>query len=478
MVINMQDPSVRTEEPAPTEYFVAPGVTLTVCPTARFKVGYFSLYMTVPLNREQAPAYSLMLSVLQRGTERFPDMACLNRRLDTLYATAYHPYNCALGESQCIGFRADILEQECVPEDINLLYGTLEIMTQMLFHPLTDEDGLLAEKYLCSEKQNTVDAIRSLANQPGVYASVCFSEKFYEDEQRGHLLCGTEEQVMAETREHLTALWRSLSQNAPIRCFYVGQLPPQTVVHLLRDHLSGERAWRQELLNRDCENGCPSRLPPPILPRGPLAKVEQCMDAGQSHLILGIHTGITVGMPGFYAMMLCHEILGSSPVSRLFVYVREQGGLCYSCSSDYAIDCGDIIIRCAVHASRREAVQEAILAQLSALKNGEFTEAEWRAAQKSLDGSYRRITDSTKMLTGFYELRKHFGLDETISACRRRLSEVTREEVIAAAQKLEPSMIYFMRGTATLSGDETTDDGNFENRAECENDEDGGLYDA
>lgn len=444
----------ETEESTPIEYSVAPGVTLAIYPTARFKVGYFSLYLSVPLDREQAPAYSLMLSILQRGTEKFPDMASLNRQLDTLYATVYHPYNSALGENQCIGFRADILEQEYVPEAMDLLDGTLEIMMQMLFHPLLDKNGLLSAQYLLLEKKNTVDAIRSLANQPGTYASVCFSEKFYEREQRGHLLCGTEEQVMAQTQTHLTALWRSLVSTSPIRCFYVGQISPQTVVHSLRARLSQERRCGESDLFT--ARGTVCRLPSPIMAHGPLSFVEQNRNVGQSHLILGIHTGITVGMPQFYAMMLCHEILGNSPISRLFVYVREHEGLCYSCSSDYAIDCGDIIIRCAVHASRRDAVQRAILAQLDAMKNGEFTQAELRAARKSLDGSYRCIADSTKMLTGFYELRNSFGIHETIAECRRRFSEVTREDVIAVAEKLQPSMIYFLRGTASASEENAT----------------------
>ena len=173
-------------------------------------------------------------------------------------------------------------------------------------------------------------------------------------------------------------------------------------------------------------------------------------------MILGFHAGITVGMPEFWAMMLCNEILGVSPVSRLFVYVREERGLCYSCISEYHIDRGDVVISAGIDAARREEAEMAILEQVRIMQKGAFTDAQWEAARRSLESSYAQIGDSPKTMAGFYGLRQLFGISDTVENCLDAFRKVTREQVMKAAARLRLSMVYFLEGTGT--GEETEDE--------------------
>ena len=179
--------------------------------------------------------------------------------------------------------------------------------------------------------------------------------------------------------------------------------------------------------------------------------------SSQCHLLLGIRTGITCGSPDFYAMMLCHEILGMSPISRLFVHVREKHGLCYSCSSEYHTDRGDIIIRCGISEKDRDLAEQAILEQLDVMKRGDFDDAEWNAACKSLENTYRQVNDSTRSIHNFYELRALLGVHQTPEECRAHFAALTREQVIAAAQHLTVDTVLFQRGTG--KGDEGEEEG-------------------
>lgn len=444
-----------TDMPVPHERELLPGVTLIVCPTDRFKVGLVSLSFILPNERAVTPVRTLLFSVLRRGTQHYPTLESVNRRLDELYATPYRVRNTGRGGYQCVGFGADVLGKDYLLDDTDVLGGVLSLMQDMLFHPLTEENGELVSRYIEAERKNTVDAIRSIKNHASAYAMTQFFDHFYEGEPWCHLLCGSEDDVRAITAEQLTSEWQQMLKHAPIRCFYIGNEDEELLACRLRELLAPEfaRIGRAEPFV--------TSVAAPRQPRSeqPVRTCEGELEVGQSHLILGFRTGITLSSPDFYAMMLCHEILGLSPISRLFVHVREAHGLCYSCSSDYHIDRGDVIVCCGIREQNREIAQRAILEQIEVMKTGRFTQAEWEAARKSLGNSYRQLGDSTRALSGFYEMRAILGVNQSIKDCTEGFAAVTREQVVAVAQKLRLDTVYFQRGTGENDeGEEDMDD--------------------
>ena len=56
--------------------------------TEKFKAGQLTFSTVLPITRENAVLAPLMLSVLRRGTERYPSLAQINRRLDDLYGSS------------------------------------------------------------------------------------------------------------------------------------------------------------------------------------------------------------------------------------------------------------------------------------------------------------------------------------------------------------------------------------------------------
>lgn len=434
----------------PVVLTVLPGVTLMACSTDRFKVGLLSMTMPLPIRREDAPAASLLMSVLRRGTERYPSMELINRRLDELYATPCNIRNGSTGSAQCLGFSAELLGQRFLLDDTPLTEEVLSLIMQMLCHPLKDADGLLNARYVEAEKKNISDAVRALINRPSAYALSRFYDIFNEQYEHGHLLCGSVAQIEAVTREQMAAVHERMLCRAPIRFFYIGNEDPQVLAALLA------RTLERELPARFATGAAVAqedfRLP--VLKAQPLRRVDEEMPVGQSHLILGYRTGIRLGDPEFYAMMLCNEILGSSPVSRLFTQVREERSLCYSCSSDYVIDRGDVIISCGIDKDSRDEAEQAIREQVEVMRTGAFTDAELEAARQLLLATYAQLIDSTKAIGGFYTTRQLLGVSQTIEDCRAAFAAVTREQVIAAARRMTPDTVYFLRGMGAAQGEE------------------------
>ncbi|MBQ9760983.1 MAG: insulinase family protein [Clostridia bacterium] len=401
-----------------------------------------SLSVILPIEREKTHLTSLLLSVLHRGTENYPTIAALNRRLDYLFGTEMTVRNYYRGDRHVIGIAADLLGEEYLPQDgsIDLMENVLEVMREILFHPLLDEKGMLTEKYVESEKKLQKDAILALRNSPRAYALEHCGAVMYRDEPCGIPICGTVESVQSVTPEMLSARWRELIEHLAFECFYVGPENPA------------------EVAERVC------RVFASYLPKNPAQAFPRCdvcgdrddavkhceeeLPVSQGQLVIGLRTNISVADRDYCACAVANEMLGVSPVSKLFVNVREKHGLCYHCSSHYNMYKGAIMISCGLLPQNRTLAQREIFNQIEALSQGDFEDGELTAAKLSLENSYRQLEDNPTALESFYLGRALFHAEDTIDGCRRGFAAVTREDIVRVARKWRTDTVYFLNATA------------------------------
>jgi len=433
----------------PKKYPLACGGTLSVCRTDKFKAGMLSVSLVLPIERERTWMTSLLLSVLRRGTEKYPTLAAINRQLDYLYGTELSIRNFYRGDCQIVGFSADLLGSAFLPDGEALAAEVLDVMHQILFCPLLDANGCLDTRYVESEKKQQCDHIRALKNSPRGYASERCRSILYRNEPCGASVYGEIEAIERVTAEELTAHWRWLLSVLHLDCFYVGAESAERIRAAL-DVTFGA-------VNPAVGKQEPPPLPTVVRTAEEIVQTEETLAAGQSQLVLALRTGITVLDPAYYACMVANEMLGNSPISKLFVQVRERLSLCYFCSSHYNSYKGTLLIHCGLDAKDREAAEEAILAQLRAMANGEFSREELLAAKQSIQSAYRQLEDSPAALESFYFGRSLLGLKETVESTRKRFGAVTREDVIAAVRGMTVDVVYFLRGTLAQKEDDDED---------------------
>jgi len=182
------------------------------------------------------------------------------------------------------------------------------------------------------------------------------------------------------------------------------------------------------------------------------------MAVSQGKLNLGFRTDITLKDPAYYAMAVANEIYGASPISKLFMQVREQKSLCYSIGSSYDLYKGIMKVSCGIDPNAKDIACEEILHQWDRMCRGDITDEELSCAKQSLDNSYRTIADNPNAIEGFYYGRLLEGVDMTVEDCRQRFAEVTREQVAAAAQGVTLDTVYFLNGTCPDGAGEEDDD--------------------
>lgn len=416
----------------PTVYSVGDGARLIAIRTDRFKSELLTLQLAVPIAPETAQLHALAFELLRRGTETYRTKALFHRHLDDLYATNITPFNRRAGDAQVLGIAADFLGARFVGGGEGLLPEIVSQMAELLYRPYFPE-GHFHTPYVESEKRNLVTAIRAAINNPRIYARDKCRALLCEGEPYALSLVGEENTVAAITPEALTAAWQTLLDTVRPTFFYVGNSDPARVAELLALHFD---VTRGSLPHLTCEAPLPNGIKS-VTEQAPLV---------QGKLAMGYRTDVTLSHPLSAATVYVNEIFGGSAASKLFLNVRERRSLCYHCSSALDLFKGTIFVGSGIKVENRAVTEEAIRAEFDAILRGEISRVEFEAAKHSIDNGFRQMYDNPGALFGFYMGRVLTDSEETMESRREALSNVSPDEVIAAAAHVREGATFFLEG--------------------------------
>lgn len=411
-------------------------IELSTISTDKFKSSVISFSITLPLKKEDV-AYGLLLShLLCRGSASYPSIALLNKRLDELYGSYVEVKSLSVGENLALVVSAETLDNKYVPEELDVMGEVIDIIAELILSPaflLPDFNLQIFEQ----EKRLIEDSINAEINNTKVYSLKKCVELIRESTE-----IPTSEElkeiVIGATYERLTEYYCRLISNAPINIFCISA---ESLDKLKKKIISAFEKY-------------PCVKPTPILPLRPLSLSApkfktQKMPVSQGKLSLGFTSDFVISEndDSYYAMIMLNEIFGGSATSKLFTNVREKMSLCYSCSSVYSLYNGSLIVFSGFEVKNYETVKRAILAQLDEIKNGNISDAELCSAQRSTVSSYRQLYDSPFDLQAFFVNRALFGISDGVADAEKKLLSVTKEDIIAVAQKLRLEASFFVEGS-------------------------------
>lgn len=412
-------------------------IELSTVSTNKFKASVISFSMTLPLKRSST-AYGLLIShLLCRGSESYPSIALLNRRLDELYGSYVEIKSHHIGENLSLTISAETLDNKYIPDGTDVIGELISIIAELILSPAFLQPSFSAQVFE-QEKRLIVDSINAEINNPRLYSA----KKCLELMQEDIALPTSDElkQIVSDIRYgDLCDYYRELISSAPLRVFCV----------------SAENA---ENLKRRIEasfEGYPCKSPSLPIPLRPLKRnlpehKKVSMPVSQGKLTLGFSTDIIIRSDDdtYYTMIMLNEILGGSASSKLFLNVREKMGLCYYCSSSYSLYSGILLISSGFEMKNYEIAKEAILNQIEEIKNGNVSDFELESAQRSVTSGYRQLYDSPFELQSFFLNRELFNITDGIDDAERKLLAVKKDDIIALAKKIRLDASFFIEGDA------------------------------
>ena len=113
-------------------------VVLRTVYTDKFKSDFLSVSFEQPLDRREAAMNSLILRILKRGTQSYPDMTALSKKLEYLYAADIFTDCRNFGETQMLNFSLDALAGEYALDDTDILSEGVKVLAEIIYAPLTE----------------------------------------------------------------------------------------------------------------------------------------------------------------------------------------------------------------------------------------------------------------------------------------------------------------------------------------------------
>lgn len=415
---------------------LADGVELAVTRTDKFKTGLLAATLTIPLSEDTATAGALIPEVLYRGTRNHPDMEKLSAATDGLYGASLSAGVRQRGESQCVSVLCSFIDDRYALDGSAVLEPAAALMGEVLLDPVL-QDGAFRRDYVESEGANLADRIQARVNDKRSWAvfrliqEMCAGERYAVDK------LGSAEQARAMSPEKLWAAYQALLPAAKVTFYYGGSAEPERAEDAVR------RSFAPLLTGRTAPVDCRVAAKP----KGPVRTAADAMDVTQGKLAMGFRTGgIAVGSAEHPALLVCNTLYGGSANSKLFLNVREKMSLCYYASSMLDKIKGLMVVSSGVEFADFDRAQEAILAQLEAVRRGEFTKDELTAAVRTTANSLRGRGDSQAQLEDDQLTRLLFHTAREGEELIGAVESVTADQVVEAAQKLELDTVYRLTG--------------------------------
>src|SRR3989304_2957205 len=228
----------------------------------------------------------------------------------------------------------------------------IDVLADMLYHPLFDPDE--ADR----EKKVVIEEIRATLDSPHERVDTLIDEVIWPDQALGRDVAGSEQSVSALSHHNTTSYFAH--QYTPVNTVIsvAGNVTHEEVVERIAAALG---SWEGENPG--------SWHPAQNNQTHPRTSFET-KKTEQLHLCLAVR-GLPTQHPDRYNLDLINVVLGEGMSSRLFLQLRERQGLAYDVHSyvSHFQDSGALTVHSGVDPKRAETAVSAILEQMGLLKD-------------------------------------------------------------------------------------------------------------
>ncbi len=413
------------------------GITLGILDTDKFKTDALTLCYRLPATEYNVSVAGVLSSVLCRGTEKHKNISDINRHLMTLYDAAIDAGSC-MGIMGDLNFRvnASMLDDALSLDGTDIFGGVTSFISELLFSPLV-HNGEMDGQYTESEKKRLIERIRAMINNKDLYAVRRANEIAYAGTPFALGSLGTEESVEKATPKALYDMLLYITGRCPLHIVFGGKYTEKKA-RRLDSFIEMLSAMRE---GNEIEQTATPSVP---LFDEPLDIVES-ISAKQGRMVLSFSTD---RCKNDGAHVVFDEIFGASPVSRLFMNVRERLSLCYYCSARSNAVLSRVTVRSGIDIKNREKAIDEINRQINLLSDPEnISDSELEIAKKSAVSAYRALGDSIEKYSDWYLNRIMRGKSGSSEEIIFLIKQSTKEEVAFIAKSMRLQLSYFLDGT-------------------------------
>ena len=407
------------------------GITLHNINTEKFKTNLCAVFLTFPLEYQNATKDTLIALMLKRGSKNLKTREEITSKLAELYGAELDSGIEKSGDNHVLKFYLESLNEDYLPKNEDLLKQSISVLLDIVFNPNINNNEFNKE-YLEQEKNNLEQIINSKIDNKAMYALNRTIEEMYKGKPYGIYKYGYVEQLKEITASNLYEYYKKLIDTCKIDIFVSGNninvedLKDNPIIKELKERKSNY--VRQGLGSNENKEKV----------------VEEKMDISQGKLVIGMDLNLKEDNLRFGAQVY-NTILGGSASSKLFKNVREKASLAYTVSSNYMKLKSNIFIRAGIDIENYDKTVEIIKEQLKDMEESNFSEEDINQAKRTILSSINNIEEEQDIELSYYYGQELSDKMMTIEEYKNNIEKVTREEINSVAKSLSINTIYFLR---------------------------------
>ncbi|MGY3779079.1 EF-P 5-aminopentanol modification-associated protein YfmF [Isobaculum melis] len=415
------------------------GIHLNMIQTKKYKTVRIVLKFKTTLSAENSTKRTLISSLLETNSEKYPTQTSFRSKLADLYGASLSTGISKKGNMHILSLSMSVVNEKYLQSEAQLMEEVVQFIQEILFAPHV-KNGAFDEATFLREKENLADYYLSIFDDKQAYTSLQLQELYYDGVQKIPSI-GCLEELEKIDAASLYAYYQDMLQNDEMDIYVLGDIDPAKMAALFkqlpfknRETISNPVFYNQKVSEE-------------------IVTKNEVQDITQAKFNLLYQTGLYYHQDAYFAGQIFNGLFGGFPHSKLFMNVREKASLAYYASSQLDSFRGTMVVQTGIETEKMPQVKDIIAAQLSALQAGDFSEEDFVQTKEMLKNQVLQSEDS-----GIAVIEKAYSHDLikkaplTPSEWFEGIDQVTREDVISVANQVHLQASFFLSGEEKNNG--------------------------
>ena len=400
------------------------GVCLDVVTTKKLKDIGISIRFMNTLDKEKAPARSLLALLLCDRCAKYDTKQKMSSYLDTLYGASLTAQTMGYGKAQVMEVRMKTINPTFVLDGEALMNDIFSFLHEILFKPLLTQDmfeeakSMLLAKIERNEDDPAQYAISQGLKQAGKGTPLALSA------------LGEKEQVQSLTLENIQCAYQEMIEQDDINIIVCGDVTESDISQMIETYIPLNHRNNNFETYYVVENELKDEYQ------------ESYKNISQTSIMMVWFSNISVTDEQYYALRVANAIFGQYSTSLLFQEVREKNSLCYSIFSNLISYDGALGVTTGVEKQYIKKTIELIRKQFDRVVMGDFDDELLNVSKQMIVNSLKASKDNMNSLIALEfqnEVLHRFDTSEDIIC---KVEKITREQVIESMKRCELKMTY------------------------------------
>ncbi|WP_249869724.1 EF-P 5-aminopentanol modification-associated protein YfmF [Oceanobacillus saliphilus] len=408
------------------------GLNLHFIQSKKYKTINIVAKLRAPLEKDTITKRALLPYILKQGTKNYPSRSEFQLKLDDLYGAVLSVDGGKKGENHIITVRLEFANEKFIPQESSIIDDAISLFHEVLFQPNVKENGF-DESIFKREKDTLKQKINAIQDDKMSYANMRLIDEMCENEPYQLHVHGYEEDLNKMTNENLYDYYKNMIQQDDMDIYVLGDFDEKTI----KEKITSE-------MKRDQSNSIQYNASKAKKSAGESKEIIEKQNVQQAKLHIGYRTNIVFQDEDYFALQVFNGLFGGFPSSKLFINVREKNSLAYYASSRVESHKGLLFVFSGIAPEDFEKARDIIRVQVTAMKDGEFSEDELTETKDQIVNQFKETMDHPQGLIEMMYQQVVGNKKLTPNQLVEGIRNVTKEDVIQAASKIEEDTVYLL----------------------------------